>query len=127
MLLMLPLRKVLDKEEEDCCTSVWYSFSQGSLGDEWLSGSRLMLAWDEWRLELMRACVSFASMGLQMLLLGEGKLFRATESSFSLGESTITASGSSCGRDCLLVFMRLRAAWRKRKNRLLPKSWTENT
>lgn len=58
-----------------------------------------------------------------MLLVGEGKLCRATESSFSLGESTITASGSSCGRDCLLVFIRLKAAWRKRKNLLLPKKY----
>lgn len=71
----------------------------------------------------MRPCKSLSSVGVQMLLVGEGKLCRATESSFSLGESTITASGSSCGRDCLLVFIRLKAAWRKRKNLLLPKKY----
>lgn len=125
MLLMLPLGKVFDREVEDWCGSVWYSFSQGSLGDEWSSGSRPMLPWEEWWLEPMSACVSFASMGLQMLLVGEGKLCRAIESSLSLGESTITASGSSCGRDCLLVFIRLKAAWRKRKNLLLPDKWKE--
>lgn len=123
MLLMLPLGKVFDRVVVVWCSSVWYSFSQGSLGDEWSTGSGPMLAWDEWWLEHMRPCVSLASMGLQRLLVGEGKFCRATESSFSLGESTITASGSSCGRDCLLVFIRLKAAWRKRKNLLLPRKW----
>lgn len=122
MLLMLPRGKVLDRVLEVWSGSVWYSFSQGSLGDEWSNGSPPTLAGDEWWLEPMRPCVSLSSMGLQMLLVGEGKLCRATESSFSLGESTITASGSSCGRDCLLVFIRLKAAWRKRENLLLPES-----
>lgn len=121
MLLMLPLGKVLDRVLEVWWASVVYSCSQGSLGDEWSTGSGLMLAWDEWWLELIRPCKSLSSVGVQMLLVGEGKLCRATESSFSLGESTMTASGSSCGRDCLLVFIRLKAAWRKRKNLLLPK------
>lgn len=121
MLLMLPLGKVLDRVLEVWWASVVYSFSQGGLGDEWSTGSGLMLACDEWWLELIRPCKLLSSVGVQMLLVGEGKLCRATESSFSLGESTITASGSSCGRDCLLVFIRLKAAWRKRKNLLLPK------
>lgn len=122
MLLMLPLGKVFDRVLEDWWGSVWYSFSQRSLGDEWSTGSGPTLAWEEWWLEPMRPRVSLVSMGLQMLLVGEGKLCRATEPSFSLGGSTITASGSSCGRDCL-AFIRLKAAWRKRKNLLLPKKW----
>lgn len=73
MLLMLPRGKVLDRVVEDCC-SVWYSFSHGSFGDEWSTGSGPTLAWEEWWLELMRPCVSLASMGLQRLLVGEGKL-----------------------------------------------------
>lgn len=120
MLLVLPLGKVFESDVEDWCDSVWYSFSQGSLRDEWSSGSGPMVVWEQWWLELMRACVSLTSVGLQTLFVGEGKLSKATESSSSLGESTITASGSSCGRDCLLVFIKLKAAWRKRKNLLLP-------
>lgn len=120
MLLVLPLGKVFDRELEDWCGSVWYNLSHGSLRDEWSSGSGPMLAWEEWRLEPMRARVSLTSVGLQKLFVGEGKLSKATESSSSLGESTFTASGSSCGRDCLLVFIKLKAAWRKRKNLLLP-------
>lgn len=119
MLFKLPLGKVFDRVVEDWCGSVWYSFSQRSMGDEWSIGSGPTLAWEEWWLEPMRPCVSLVSMGLQMLLVGEGKLCRAIEPSFSLGWSTITASGSSCGSDCL-VFIKLKAAWRKRKN-LLPK------
>lgn len=136
MLLTLPLGKVLDRVLEVCSGSVWYSFSQSSLGDEWSNGSQPpapppppppppTLAGDECWLEPMRPCVSLSSMGLQRLLVGEGKLCRATESSVSLGESTITASGSSCGRDCLLVFIRLRAACRKRENRLSPEGAEE--
>lgn len=121
MLLVLPLGKVFERVVEDCCGSVWYSLSQRCLGDEWPSGSGPTLAWEERRLEPMRPCVSSISMGLQMLLVGDGKLGRATEPSFSLGGSTITTSGSSCGRDCF-VFIRLKAAWRKRKNLLLPEN-----
>lgn len=120
MLLVLPLGKVFDRELEDWSGSVWYSLSQGSFRDEWSSGSGPMLAWEEWWLEPIRARMSLASVGLQMLFVGEGKLSKATESSSSLGESTVTASGSSCGRDCLLVFIRLKAACRNRKNLLLP-------
>lgn len=127
MLLTLPLGKVLDKVLEVCSGSVWYSFSQGSFGDEWSNGPQPpppppppTLAGDECWLEPMRPCVSLSSMGLQRLLVGDGKLCKAMESSVSLGESTITASGSSWGRDCLLVFIRLRAACRKRENRLRP-------
>lgn len=118
--LMLPLEMVCARQVVDWCASVWYSLSHGCcLGEEWSRGpGPCTLAWEEWWLELMRARVSLALVGLQFSLVGgDWKLVRATEEE---GESTMTASGSSCGRDCLLE-TRLKAAWRNRKNRPFPK------
>lgn len=64
--------------------------------------------------------MSLASAGLQLSLVGDWKSLKGTESLLALGESTITVSGSSWGRDCLLDPKRFREGRRNLKNLPFP-------
>lgn len=96
--------------------------SQVCLGDEWSRGTD---SGEEWGLELMRARVSLVSAGLQASFVGERTSVTAVESSLALGVSTRTVSGSSWGRDCLLVPNSFNDGRRKWKNLPFPKGRTE--
>lgn len=93
--------------------------SHSCLGDEWSRGPDTLIG-DEWGLELIRACVSLASAGLLLSLVGDWNSLKGTESLLALGESTITVSGSSWGRDCLLDPKRFKEGRRNLKNRPFP-------
>lgn len=93
--------------------------SHSCLGDEWSRGPDTLIG-DEWGLELMSACVSLASAGLLVSLVGDWNFLKGTESLLALGESTITVSGSSWGRDSLLEPNRFKEGRRNLKNLPFP-------
>jgi len=101
---------------------VWYVRSQGPFGDEWSKGPDTGV--EQWLMGPMRARVSLASVGLQLSRVaaaaGSWSSRVATEPSLWRGESTVTASGSSWGSDCLLRPSRGMAGKQKRKNRPFP-------
>lgn len=83
-----------------------YSLSHCRFGDEWSRGPDIFTK-GEHVLGWISALVSSASEGLQLSFVGDLKCFMAMESSLRLDESTITASGSSWGKDCFRYDKRL--------------------
>lgn len=69
--------------------------------------------------------MSLPSAGLQLSLVGDWKSLKGTKSLLALGESTITVSGSSWGRDCLLEPNRFTEGRRNLKNLPFPKGNNE--